>query len=627
MSEFANVVDLAGVPESAQPPGFNPVSVFSDLGAWHAYALSPGPGGFTGPLYVAEEYPWWLSECFTRIAVTDAETGEAVPLTVESNEYLPGTLTQVCTGPGVHLTLRLWFSSARSATVTAVLSNPTLEARRLRVSWHGKLFGHEHAPALEPTERGVRAVFGDVREPASFLSTSDAQFEVIHNRPVTTTVTGGEYETTLDEEVVLARRSAFPIRWAERYTFTAAERARPVDDADPKDRWQGYLDRVLAGVAAGHRRLAVKCLVTLVTNWRSPAGALRRDGVTPSLSCSVFNGFWAWDSWKHAVGVAVFDPALGASIVESMFDHQREDGMVPDAVFYNRAGENWNERNTKPPLAAWAVWEVYQAGGDLAFLRRLYPRLASYHQWWYDHRAAGDGLCAYGATVDPANDTAPAVVQAAAWESGMDNAPRFDAAVPHDGYVLSQQSVCLNAYLVAEKSYLTLIAREIGVSDVYLPTPAAGLIRERMYDPATGWFYDALDGKPLTAPGKGIEGVIPLWAGIATSSQAAGVLAGLQAEFATHVPFPTVAAGSPHFTVDGYWRGPVWLDQAYFALEGLRRSGYASEAALFLDQLLRNADGLLGDAPIHENYQPLTGARLCSPNFSWSAAALLLLLR
>ena len=72
-----------------------------------------------------------------------------------------------------------------------------------------------------------------------------------------------------------------------------------------------------------------------------------------------------------------------------------------------------------------------------------------------------------------------AVIEAAAWESGMDNATRFDkegVGKGDDGvkvfenknkgkvvgYSINQESVDLNAYLYAEKGYLASIAEELG---------------------------------------------------------------------------------------------------------------------------------------------------------------------
>ncbi|MER7350604.1 trehalase family glycosidase [Streptomyces aurantiacus] len=680
-SSYADVLDLQGVPASAQPGEFNPVNVFADRGAWHAYALpSAGDpstyGGFTGPLHIAQEYPWWLSKSFSRIRLTEA--GKALDLAARGTPRLtslPGLLRQTYRLDGLRLTLELRFATDRTALVRARIHNTGHAPRTLAADWSGTLLRPEaaperDAPALRATPRGVAVGFARVREKWDYLTAGTERFQVTHRAPVRTTVTGDTYRTDLAAPLSLAPGAARTLDWTESYTFTAAERAReaasvrraltrPAAIAASGDaRWRGYVASVTRGVPADRRRLAVKSLETLVTNWRSAAGRIRHDAISPSLSYKWFaGGVWAWDTWKQAVGTARFAPRLAQSQIRAMFDHQirptsatrpQDAGMIPDAVFYNNpadGGGNWNERNSKPPLAAWAVWEVYRHSGDRAFLREMYPKLAAYQSWWYRNRDHDrDGLAEYGATVDPANDSAEQRRLAAAWESGMDNAPRFDAGLGTSvvanrdasgtvtGYSLTQESVDLNAYLAADQGHLADVAGALGdtAGERRWRGRAAAThraVRERMYAAEDGWFHDtALDsGERLTARGRGIEGAIPLWTGTASPAQAAAVRDKLTdpGEFATPVPFPTVARSSPHFAPQRYWRGPVWLDQAYFAQAGLRRYGYTAQARTLTDRLLTTAHGLSARSPVMENYDPLTGAPLNSPNFSWSAAVLL----
>ncbi len=73
-------------------------------------------------------------------------------------------------------------------------------------------------------------------------------------------------------------------------------------------------------------------------------------------------------------------------------------------------GLNWNERNTKPSLAAWAVWEVYTALKDehnrpeeaKQWLEEMYPKLVAFHDWWLRARDTNkNGIPEYGAAKDP----------------------------------------------------------------------------------------------------------------------------------------------------------------------------------------------------------------------------------
>ncbi|MEU6658978.1 trehalase family glycosidase [Streptomyces sp. NPDC046821] len=684
-SPYADVLDLHGTPAAAEPgddEDNNPITVFADRGAWHAYALpkagdTDAYGGFSGPLYIAQEYPWWLSKSFSRIRLT--EDGRTLDLAAGGTPRftsLPGRLLQSYDlGHGLSLTLELRFATDRSALVRAEVRNTGPARRTLGADWTGSLLRpagqpmHD-APSLTATGSGVGVDFAKVRKTWDYLTDGTERFEVTHKDPVRTTVDGDSYRTEATALVTLAPGASHSFDWTESYTFTDAERTREqaqvrdvlnhpahvVSAGD--DRWRGYVAGVTRGVPADRRRTAVKSLETLVTNWRGAAGQIKHDGITPSISYKWFTGgIWAWDTWKQAVGTARFAPDLAESQIRSMFDWQirpdsttrpQDAGMIPDVIFYNdpaRGGGNWNERNSKPPLAGWAVWEVYEKSGDKAFLREMYPKLAAYQAWWYRNRDHDhNGLAEYGATVDPANDSPEEQRQAAAWESGMDNAPRFDASLGTSvvanhaadgtllGYSLNQESVDLNAYLAADQGYLARIADALGRgadADKWKKRSAdtASAVRRTMFDPADGWFHDTGlgTGALLTARGRGIEGAVPLWTGTASKAQARAVRDKLTdpAEFATTVPFPTVSKSSPYFAPTRYWRGPVWFDQAYFALGGLRRYGYGKEANALTDQLLTHASGLSGNGPIMENYDPTTGAPLNSPNFSWSAALLL----
>ncbi|TYK43093.1 MGH1-like glycoside hydrolase domain-containing protein [Actinomadura decatromicini] len=118
--------------------------------------------------------------------------------------------------------------------------------------------------------------------------------------------------------------------------------------------------------------------------------------------------------------------------------------------------------------------------------------------------------------------------------------------------------------------------------------------------------------RPSTSPlvaasstgARGIEGAIPLRAGVATRPQAAAIYAKLivRNEFATHYPFPAVSKNSPFFAPEEYWCGPVWLDRAYFSLKGLQGYGYNGDATALADRLRNSATGLLDNGPIMENY-------------------------
>jgi len=332
------------------------------------------------------------------------------------------------------------------------------------------------------------------------------------------------------------------------------------------------------------------------------------------------------------VGLSYYDADLAKNQIKAMFDFQSEDGFVVDCVYRDTTIEAHNYRDTKPPLSVWAVVKIFEKDNDLEFVKEMYPKLKKYHSWWYNKRDHDkDGLCEYGST--------DGTLIAAKWESGMDNAIRFDDSKilknEESAYSLDQESVDLNAYLYAEKLYLAQLAEAIQENqDVNVYKNEAKILKIRIqnqfYDSVDGWFYDTnLEGSNFIK-GEGSEGWIALWANAATQDQAEAVKIKMMnpEKFYTKVPFQTMSADHPKFNpLNGYWRGPNWLDQAYFGVKGLRNYGFNNEADRATVKILEGAEGVLGKGKsIRENYHPITGEGLNAQNFSWSAAHIIMLL-
>jgi putative isomerase len=312
--------------------------------------------------------------------------------------------------------------------------------------------------------------------------------------------------------------------------------------------------------------------------------------------------------------------------VRAMYDFQDQHGMIADCVFPDTTIESHNWRDTKPPLSAWAVWSIYEQTKDSSFVAELYFKILKYHEWWYKNRDHnGNGLCEYGST--------DGTEIAARWESGMDNAVRFDhikmVENNESAWSMDQESVDLNSYLFAEKHYLKNMAELLGMAeDVEKYKSEAAQLKKQiqtlMYDPDDGYFYDIRleDGSFVKV--KGPEGWIPLWAGIASRDQAEAVIKKLMDPniFNTKIPFPTLDASHSEFNPEkGYWRGPVWMDQAYFALMGMKKYGYENEVLKLTSKLFNEIQYPV----LYENYHPVTGEGLNSPHFSWTAAHLYLM--
>ncbi|MGV8815658.1 MAG: MGH1-like glycoside hydrolase domain-containing protein, partial [Gelidibacter sp.] len=606
--------------------------MFSDQGAWFAYGMhdeSDESFGFSGPFLMTQQNGVWLSTSLMNATIKVNDNFES--LTRDHSYSFASHLENGYSGNSLAVDQTLLFKNGHTALVRTRIKNTGQESIHIEVLW-------ESAPVLidgillsqDENTIEINSTKTNAKGYVSFPK--DTQVELVDSLQYKA---GNSFNLKPNEtkDIVVAQTFIFPeYSWEEESkkikneSFDSIFKARKEEKntqlkALIENRASEFKDAKYAGVLA-------KAHLTLQNNWRIPSGELTNEGLFPSYHYRGFHGFWAWDSWKHAVGLAYYNVDLAKNQMRAMFDFQSDDGFIVDCIFRDTTIEAHNYRDTKPPLSAWAVVKIYEKDKDVDFVKELYPKIKKYHEWWYNKRDHDqDGLCEYGST--------DGTVIAAKWESGMDNAIRFDDSKilknEEGAYSLNQESVDLNAYLYAEKLYLSELAGIINNQEdanTY-KTEAEVLknkIQQQFYDPEDGWFYDTTIDGGTFIKGAGSEGWTALWANAATQEQAEAVKLKMMnpEKFYTKVPFQTMSADHEKFNpLKGYWRGPNWLDQAYFGVKGLRNYGFNDEADKATHQIIEGANGVLGKGQaIRENYHPITGEGLNAENFSWSAAHL-----
>lgn len=397
------------------------------------------------------------------------------------------------------------------------------------------------------------------------------------------------------------------------------------------------------------------------------------DFVKPSQHLYPFQ--WNWDSALVAVGLAGVAPERARTEVRSLLRGQWADGMVPHIVFhpqpvdYRPGPELWSSDAcegapavptsgiTQPPVLATAVRILHEAAPDRAFLEEVLPALEAWHRWFHRERAVDEtGLVAI---LHP-------------WESGMDNAPRFDRALarvdvdgvepiertdrlqiaaaerPTDldyrrylalvawlracGYRPASPAAApfayldlpLNAILAVAEDDLALLQEEAGV-DPQRARAAAERLQSAL---AATWDAEAGAYRERDLHGEeGVTGTVadlfPLYAGVPDERQARRLVDEHLLAPDRFGPSPaapwavtTVSKSSPAYDPRNYWRGPVWVNINWFLVRGLERCGLHAEA----DDLRRLTLELVSRSGFSEYYEPTTGAPLGSREFSWSAS-------
>ncbi len=380
---------------------------------------------------------------------------------------------------------------------------------------------------------------------------------------------------------------------------------------------------------------------------------------------------WNWDSCLSALGFGHFDEARAWAEIQTLFDHQWEDGMVPHIVFHEEddgyfpGPSVWQTGRpvpttgiTQPAVAGFAVRRLYERAQDKALAeehaRSLLPKVAAWHDWFYRCR-------------DPEGSGLVAIIHP--WESGRDNSVDWDAAlerVPtvgvmsferrdilhanpahrptnaqYDRYVwLVQHFRSLgwdnsrlhdaspfrvvdpgfNAILIRACDDLGWLADKLGDKDIAERShaqAARGITAlETLWNDEFGQYlcYDRAVGVPVESPS--IGGLLPAFAAIPDHRAAALARTidklGQKAKYLipSHDPETAVYDGAR------YWRGPAWLIVNYMIADGLARAG--EEATV--ERIVNDSLLLIEESGFAEYYDPITGEPCGGGRFTWTAA-------
>ena len=603
--EFNNILDIAYTPDTLTRCG----GWFTDAGSWMGFTLPQKDhwvNGFCGPFSLDMNRRQWMAQSAVTVGYADQAN---VIFTPDSTCYFPGELYLSASSEEGKIIQRLNFLDASTALLR-IHSDAGKELSLTASQW-----GKEIQVQTDQNTVIARHPSGEI---VALTFTPDVSVKGTDNN-YQAKINGSEHDTYIAISFYTGEKELSAGLQKAQLALSNPQEGLKAN----KERWEGYLTKILRkDMKPEYDRIAVKAVVTLISNWRTHRGGLLHEGIVPSHAAYYFVGFWAWDTWRFSAALAKFDPELAKDNIRAMFDYQQPDGMIIDCIYTDPA-EN-NARDSKPPLVSWAVDEIFTHTNDTAFISEMYPQLMAYYKWWYNKRDHNrNGMCEYGST--------DGTLEAAAWESGMDNAIRFDDAKmlknngAEDAWSMDQESVDLNAYLALECKLLKKFASILGVT--FDGPDYSSQVADYFFDKEKGFFFDRRlkDGSFIQEPG--CEAYTPLWTKVATADQVKAMLPLLTdtAKFSTYIPFPTVAADNPKYNPRGYWRGPIWLDQTYFAIRGLRNYGYNKMADEYTLQVFDRLQGLKEGAPIHENYGTHTGELLKAPHFSWSSSHLLML--
>ena len=397
-------------------------------------------------------------------------------------------------------------------------------------------------------------------------------------------------------------------------------------------------------------------------------------------SPSLYPHQWNWDSGFIAIGYAHYNEDRAMQEIRSLFEHQWENGMLPQIVFNAQALGNyfpepdfWQVSGgrltsgiTMPPLHAIACLHIYQHAKSRhkanAFLKEMFPKLMAAHRYFYHYR-------------DP--DKIGLVYIRHPWESGLDNSPSWDKALCHidvnkaklplyerkdlkhgvpaeqrpsdddyDRYVYlvdlfrrlnyDERKIYAECpFLILDVLFNSILCRadrdlmEIGniigqdIKEVKeWADQTSKAISERMWSTERQQFdpIDLVSSEHI--PSATAAGFMPLFGVAATTEQAESLYERLNSlSFcALHqgncFTIPNYDMAREEFDSKNYWRGPVWININWMLSQGLKSYGYQEKS----DSMKKDLIQLPVRFGFHEYFDSITGKGYGSDAFSWTTS-------
>jgi len=383
---------------------------------------------------------------------------------------------------------------------------------------------------------------------------------------------------------------------------------------------------------------------------------------------------WNWDSCLTALGQAHFDEARAWREIETLFEHQWPDGMVPHIVFHVYSdgyfpGPNvWDTGRptptsgiTQPAVAGFAVRRLFERAKDRALaeekLRLLLPKIDKWHDWFYryrDPKAEGlvailhpweagrdnsvdwdepfervptDGIAPYTRRdtqhADPAHRPTKAQYDRYLWLVEKFRSLGWDNARLHDASPFQVIDPGFNAILIRACDDLAAVADALGetrVAEANRSRAAKGRAAlESLWSDAHGLYLckDRTTGTLIDSASLG--GLLPAFALVPESR--AATLARTIERWSEQVKYlvPSQDPADPRFEAKRYWRGPAWLVTNYMIADGLAALGQTDMA----ERISQSSLGLITESGFAEYYDPITAEPCGGGRFTWTAAMVL----
>jgi Trehalase len=358
----------------------------------------------------------------------------------------------------------------------------------------------------------------------------------------------------------------------------------------------------------------------------------------PSISrhwADMFGGWVVgeWDCFFGSLLTNVEDTTQTSASSRAILLSQSPNGVVPNIA----GGSGTTPDRSQPPVGSYAIWKNYRRNQDRELLEWAYPRLKLWHEWWFKNRGDGqpwrdgnrDGLLEWGS--DKGSSSAVGgrgFLQAAKWESGMDDSPMYDDVTYNpQTYTMDLDDVGLNALYALDSQCLARIALILGQdadSQHFIADydRIKTVMQQKLWNEKDG-IYENLSWDGKFSKRLSPTNFYPLLAGVATPEQARRMVKEHllnPKEFWGEYVIPTISRDDSTFADQFYWRGDIWGPTNYLVYEGLNRYGLDEVALQFAEKSYKLfQDDWQAHQHTNEQYYAWGGSAGGDRHYTWGA--------
>jgi len=321
-----------------------------------------------------------------------------------------------------------------------------------------------------------------------------------------------------------------------------------------------------------------------------------------------------WDTYFASFMFSFFNKELAYANAIEITKAITPDGFIPN--YESPFGSSSWDRS-QPPIGSLVINEIYKKYKEKWFLDETYDELLSWNRWWIKNRDV-NGYLAWGSNnvSDTLSTSEKFNMQAAMYESGLDNSPMYDS-IP-----FNKNTSCMDLADVGLMSFYISDCNELAdISDVLGKKAEATEISERaakyskklktLWDEDKGIFLNKRLDNGKKSYHLSPTNFYPMLAKVCTQKQAERMMKEHyfnEKEFYGEYVIPSIARNDAGFKDNSYWRGRIWAPMNFLVYLGMRNYN-VSEAKADLKNKSLNLlmKSWKANGSIFENYNSVTG--------------------